>query len=76
MNKIKEFFIQMDDWLGYNYPVLFVLYKTLLWLVLCSSSVFNDMAFKNYTLVQFNLAMDGLIILKLIRSLPAPQISS
>ena len=40
MNRIKENIRKIDDWFGYNYPVLFVLFKTvvilfLLWFILC-----------------------------------------
>lgn len=40
MNRIKETLGKIDDWFGYRYPVLFVLYKTvailfIFWFIIC-----------------------------------------
>jgi hypothetical protein len=40
MKKIKELFINADDWIGYNLPVLYVLYKTVWVLAICWITIY------------------------------------
>ena len=40
MKKIKELFTNLDDWIGYNFPVLYVLYKTVWVLAICWATIY------------------------------------